>query len=170
MANLAQNAGPLAPRLSGRAALLVALVAASAPAQAALSDAVIAAFRGKVVLSRAAVAAGPTDKDTIAKLKAAQLTEIVGTPTDDGQSWTFHYTAFLKKAGNVALKLQFVSGEQDRRFATETAIPIPDVDSPVLSGELTVGESRGLSRGKAYQLKLVNDKGEVLAKTSAIFK
>jgi hypothetical protein len=142
----------------------------AAVAEAKLSDAVVAAFKGKIILSRGAVAEGATDKDTIAKLKAAQLTELAGTPTDDGQSWTFHYTAFLKRTGNVGLKLQFVSGEADRRFATETAIPIPDVESPVLSGDLTVGESRGLERGKAYQLKLVNDKGDVVAKASAIFK
>jgi hypothetical protein len=147
---------------------LAILVAAAAEAK--LSDAVVAAFRGKIVLSRTAVAPGPSDKETIAKLRAAQLTELQGTPTEDGQSWTFHYTAFLKKTGNVALRLQFVSGEADRRFATEASIPIPDVDSPVLSGDLTVGESRGLSRGKAYQLKLVNDKDEVVAKASATFK
>jgi hypothetical protein len=149
--------------------LLVVLFAIGA-AQAALSDAVVAAFRGKIVLSRAAVAAGATDKETIAKLKAAQLTELAGSATDDGQSWSFHYTAFLKKTGNVGLKLQFVSGEQDRRFAAETGVPILDVDSPVISGDLTIGESRGLERGKAYQLKLVNDKGDVVAKASAIFK
>ena len=150
--------------------LVLAWLAVGAAAQAKLSDAVIAAFRGKIVLSRAAVAPGPSDKETIAKLKAAQLTELAGTPTDDGQSWTFHYTAFLKKTGNGGLRLQFVSGEADRRFATETPIPITDEESDVLTGELTIGESRGLVRGKAYLLKLVNDKGDVVAKTSAIFK
>jgi hypothetical protein len=153
-----------------RLVVLASLSLFALAAEAKLSDAVIAAFRGKIVLTRAAVADGASDKDTIGKLKAAQLTELAGTPTDDGQSWTFHYTAFLKKAGNVGLKLQFVSGEADRRFAAEAAIPIPDVESPVLSGDLTIGESRGLERGKAYQLKLVNDKGDVVAKTSAIFK
>jgi hypothetical protein len=150
--------------------LSLAVFAASARAEANFSDAVVAAFRGKIVLTRVAVAAGATDKETIAKLKAAQLQALVGTPTDDGQSWTFHYAAFLKTAGNVALKLQFVSGEQDGRLAAETAIPIPDVDSPALTGEVTIGETRGLTRGKAYLLKLVNDAGEVVAKTSAIFK
>jgi hypothetical protein len=145
-------------------------IALEAVAAASLSDAVVAAFRGKIVLSRAAGTEGASDKETIAKLKAAQLTELVGTPTDDGQSWKFHYTAFLKKTGNVGLRLQFVSAEVDRRVATEVAIPIPDVESPVLSGDLTIGESRGLSRGKAYQLKLVNDKDEVVAKASATFK
>jgi hypothetical protein len=139
-------------------------------AEAAFSDGVVAAFKGKILISGAAVAEAKSDKETIAKLKAAQLSELAGKAGDDGESWTFHYTAFLKKTGNVALKLQFVSAEVDGRLATETAISIPDVELPVLSGELTIGESRGLTRGKAYLLKLVNDKGEVVAKTSATFK
>jgi len=155
--------------LAGLAAL-ASLLLVSLAAEAKLSDAVVAAFKGKLVLTRAAVAEGATDKDTIAKLKAAQLTELVGKPGDDGESWTFHYTAFLNKTGNVALKVQFISAEVDGRLANETAISIPDVDLPVLSGELTIGESRGLVRGKAYLLKLVNDKGDVVAKTSATFK
>jgi len=146
------------------------LLAAGGIARAALSDGVVAAFKGKLVLTRAAVGEGANDKDTIAKLKAAQLTELAGKPGEDGQSWTFHYTAFLKKTGNVGLKLQFVSAEADGRLANETSIPIPDVELPVLAGYLTVGESRGLTRGKAYLLKLVNDKGEVVAKTSATLK
>jgi len=155
---------------SALARIVIVCLALGAVAEAKLSDAVVAAFRGKIVLSRATVAEGANDKETIAKLKAAQLTELVGTPTDDGESWKFHYTAFLKKTGNVGLRLEFVSAEADRRLATEVAIAIPDVDNDVLSGDLTIGESRGLSRGKAYVLKLVNDKDEVVAKTSATFK
>jgi hypothetical protein len=139
-------------------------------AEANLSEAVVSAFRGKIVLSRAAVPEGASDKDTIAKLKASQLTELVGKPTDDGRSWSFHYTAFLKKTGNVGLRLQFVSGDQDGRLAAEATAPVIDVDSPVVSTDLTIGESRGLERGKAYLLKLVNDKGEIVAKSSALFK
>ncbi|HEX4405647.1 MAG TPA: hypothetical protein VH560_12505 [Polyangia bacterium] len=142
----------------------------SAVAYAQLPDGVVAAFRGKIVLTRAAVAPGANDKDTIAKLRAAQLAAIVGASTDDGQVWRFHYTAFLKKTGNVALKLRYISGEQDRRTVTETAISIPDVGSAVLTGDLSISERQGLERGKAYVLQLVNDKGDVVAKTSAIFK
>ncbi|HVX93953.1 MAG TPA: hypothetical protein VHK47_03490 [Polyangia bacterium] len=139
-------------------------------ASAALPDAVVAAFRGKVVLTRGPLPKGANDKDTIAKIKAAQVAELTGTPGDEGQTWTFHYAVFPKKTGNVALKLQFVSGELDGRLAAETSLSIFDVDSPSLQGTLTIGESRGLTRGKAYQLRVVNDKGEVVAKTSAIFK
>jgi hypothetical protein len=53
---------------------------------------------------------------------------------------------------------------------TETTIPIPDVDSAVLSGDLSITERQGLERGKAYVLQLVNDQAEIVAKTSAIFK
>jgi hypothetical protein len=149
---------------------LAALLALGARAEAKLSDAVVAAFRGKIIVSRGPVAAGATDKETITKLRAAQLAELPGTPTDDGLTWRFHYAAFPKKLGSLGLKLQFISGEQDRRFAAETAIPIPDPQSAVLQGELAIGESQGLERGKAYVIQLVNDKGELLAKTSAILK
>jgi hypothetical protein len=148
----------------------VVLLASAAAAAPKVSEAVVAAFRGKVVLTRDAVAAGASDKETIAKLKAAQLTEVVGLPTDDGQTWRFHYAAFLKKTGNLGLKLRYVSGEQDRRQAAESTVPIVDVDSPVLTGEISITERQGLERGKAYLLQLVNDKGEVVAKTSAVFK
>jgi hypothetical protein len=153
------------------AALLVLLAASPAVSQVSqLSDAVVAAFRGKIVLSRAAVAPGTSDKETIAKLKAAQLPELTGKASDEGQAWRFHYTVFLKKTGNESLHLRFISGEKDGRFAAETSIPIPDVEAVVLTGDLTVTESQGLSRGKAYILQLANDKGEVVAKTSATFK
>jgi hypothetical protein len=146
------------------------VLALAGAARAELSDAVVAAYRGKIIVSKAAVAPGATDKDTIAKLKAAQLTALTGQPTDDGQTWRFHYTAFLKKTGNVGLKLRFVSGEKDGRLAVELPVPIPDVEDPVLSGDLSVSESQGLSRGKAYLLQLANDKGEIVAKASAVFK
>ena len=152
-------------------ALAVVLVGfGAAVARAQLSGAVVAAFRGKIVLTRAAVAPGASDKETIAKLRAAQLAQIAGASTDDGLVWRFHYTAFLKKAGNVALKMRYISGEQDRRTVAETAVLIPDVDSAVLSGDLSISERQGLERGKAYVLQLVNDKGEIVAKTSAILK
>jgi hypothetical protein len=113
---------------------------------------------------------GASDKDTIAKLRAAQLTELVGTSKGEGREWRFHYTAFLKKTGNLALKLKYVSGEKDGRLAAESAVPIPDVESAALTGDLVISERQGLERGKAYLLQLVNDQGDVVAKTSAIFK
>src|SRR6478735_4488130 len=98
------------------AALLIVLALAGA-ARAELSNAVVAAYRGKIILSRAAVSAGASDKDTIAKLKASQLAELVGKAGEDGQVWRFHYTAFLKKTGNVGLRIKYISGEKDARMS-----------------------------------------------------
>jgi hypothetical protein len=162
--------GRFAPLSVVIASLMFFGVLSAAALAATFPDAVIAAFRGKIVLTRGPLPKGANDKDAIAKIKAAQLSELTGSPGDEGQTWTFHYAVFPKKTGNVALKLQFVSGELDGRLAAETSLPILDVDSPALEGSLTIGEGRGLTRGKAYQLRLVNDKGEVVAKTSAIFK
>lgn len=152
------------------AALVVVLALISTANAAELSEAVVAAFRGKIVLSRVAVVPAANDKETIAKLRAAQLPELTGKTTDEGQTWRFHYTAFLKKTGNEGLRVRFISGEKDGRFAAETSVPIPDVEAPVLTGDLSINESQGLARGKAYLVQLVNDKNEVVAKTSAIFK
>jgi hypothetical protein len=160
----------VAARLAVSIAGFVAVALALSVAEAKVSDGVVAAFRGKIVLSRGPVAPGATDGESIAKLQAAQLRELTGLATDDGLSWHFHYAAFLKKTGNLGLKLQFVSGEKDRRFATASAIPIFDPQSAVVEGDFSVGESQGLERGKAYVIQLVNDKGELVAKTSAIFK
>ena len=76
-------------RRSVAPAALVIVVLTAAVATAQMSEAVVAAFRGKIVLTRAAVAPGATDKDTIAKLRAAQLAEIAGASNDDGQVWQY---------------------------------------------------------------------------------
>ena len=159
-------------RFAAALAFVVALAAATAVAkpETKVSEAVCAALRGKIVLSRGPVVGAASDKEMIAKLKAAQLRALSGTATDDGLAWRFHYTAFLEKTGSLALKVQFISGEKDRRFAAETAIPVADPGSGVAEGDLAIAESQGLERGKAYVLQIVNDKGETLAKTSAIFQ
>jgi hypothetical protein len=157
-------------RPSAAVLVVAAYLAAAAVAHAALSDAVVAAFRGKIVLSRGPIPEGASDKETIAKLKAAQLRELGSTTGPDGAVWRFHYTAFPKKLGDGGLKVQYISGEKDQRFAAESTIPVIDPQSGVLSGDLSMNENQGLSRGKAYVIQFVNDKDEVVAKASAVFK
>jgi hypothetical protein len=143
---------------------------AHAKAKVDVSENVLAAFRGKLVLSKDAVATSGGDKEVIARLKAAQLRELVGTNGEEGASWRFHFTAFPKKLGESTFKVQFISGENDHRFAADTTLTGLDTASPVLSGDVSISESQGLARGKAYLVQLVTEKGEVVAKTSAIFK
>ena len=129
------------PRLASPSLLALMICLSMGVARAALSDAVVAAFRGKLVLTRAAVPEGANDKETIARLKAAQLTEIVGASTDDGEVWRYHYAAFLKKTGNVGLKVRYVSGEQDRRPRS----PRPRFPSPTCRAPCSRATSRSAS-------------------------
>ena len=84
------------------AALL--LVTGNTPAQADLSKKVIAAFKGKLLLTRGPVEAGGSDKDTIAHYKKASVTTVEGALNgNDVQEWTFVYTGFLKQGGATRL-------------------------------------------------------------------
>ena len=95
------------------AAVLAATLAVSAqPVFADVSRSVISAFRGQLVITKDELPEGKNDKDTIAKIKAAQLKSIEGTPKGDVTGWNFHYTAFLTKAGATTLKVNFLNGKQ----------------------------------------------------------
>jgi hypothetical protein len=150
--------------------VLAALLAGGAVVRAELSDPVIAAFRGKIILSRGPIPEGTSAKETIARLKAAQLRELTGATSPDGAVWRFHYTAFPGKPIDGGLKVRYISGEKDHRFAAESMVLVIDPKSGVLSGDLTINENQGLERGKAYVIQFVNDKDEIVAKTSAVFK
>src|SRR4051812_7254948 len=70
------------------------------PAHADLSKKVIAAFKGKILVTKGPVESGADDKDTIAKIKKGTLSEVSGAANaEDAWEWTFSYTAFLKSTG-----------------------------------------------------------------------
>src|ERR1051326_8648576 len=82
--------------MSAVAIAAVVLVAGGA-ARAELSKNVINSFRGQLVISKDELPEGKNDKDTIAKIKAAQVHELVGTAKADVTAWHFHYSAFPSK-------------------------------------------------------------------------
>ena len=69
--------------------LLVALVSSGASADISSRN-VIAAFRGQLVISKAELSEGKNDKDTISKIKAANLTALEGEARDDVTYWLLH--------------------------------------------------------------------------------
>ena len=153
-------------QLMSAAVFAVAVVASAQPALADMSRPVIAAFKGQFVVSTDELPTGKNDKDTIAKIKKAQLKELTGQPGEDNVTWNFHYTAFLTKTGAKNLKMHFMKGKQ---LAADKQLDGVDPKSAVLSGDITIDENEGLAKGNTYQIELLSG-SSVVSKTTLIMK
>ncbi|HEX2687374.1 MAG TPA: hypothetical protein VHN14_12195 [Kofleriaceae bacterium] len=152
-------------------AVLVAVAAAwGGVAAADVSPGVIKEFRGELVVTKGDLPEGKNEKDTIAKIKAERLKEITGEAREDVVSWHFHYTAFLSKTGSSQLKMEFYTNDKAKKFVADNRLDGVDPKSAVLSGDISINEDEGLSKGKAYLVKLVTDKNVVVASTPLVMK
>jgi len=140
-----------------------ALLCAGGVANADLSRNVISNFRGQLVISKDELPEGKNDKETISKIKTAQLKELAGTKNDDVVFWHFHYTAFLTKTGNAKLKLEFI---KDGKLSADQQLDGIDTKSSVLSGDISINEDEGLAAGKTYTVQLLGPGDSVVAKTT----
>ena len=154
-------------RMMSAAVFAMAVVAASQPALADMSKSVISSFRGQFVVSQDELPEGKNDKDTIAKIKKAQLKELTGTAQEDVTSWSFHYTAFLTKTGAKNLKMRFMKGKQ---LSADKQLDGIDPKSAVLTGDININEDEGLAKGNTYTIELVNASDAVVAKSTLVMK
>lgn len=151
----------------------VAVVLASAlgwggVAAAEISNGVITAFKGELVVTKGDLPEGKNEKDTIAKIRAEKLKELTGEARDDVTFWHFHYTAFLSKTGSTTLKMEFYT--PDKKLAADTRLDGVDPKAGVQSGDISINEDEGLNKGRTYTVKLVNDKDTVVASTTLTMK
>lgn len=152
-------------------AVLVAAAAAwGGIASADMSAAVIKEFRGELVITKGDLPDGKNEKDTIAKIKAERLKELTGEAREDVVYWHFHYTAFLTKPGASQLKMEFYTNDKNKKFVADNRLEGVDPKSMVLSGDISINEDEGLSKGKPYLIKLVTDKNVVVASTPLVMK
>ena len=155
-------------RMMSSAVLAVAVVAASsAPVFADYSKSVTSAFKGQVVISKGDLPVGKNDKDTIAKIKKEQLKEVTGTANEDVTGWYFHYTAFLSKTGNKALKMEFIKGG---KLGADKQLDGVDPKSAALTGDISINEDEGLAKGKTYTIKLVTASDATVATATLTMK
>ena len=159
-----------AHRLMSAAVLVAAAVGWSGLASADMSRTVTSAFRGELVITKGELPEGKTDKDTIARIKTDRLKELTGEAREDVVYWHFHYTAFLTKAGSTLLKMEFYTNDKDKKFVADNRLDGVDPKTMVLSGDISINEDEGLSKGKSYIIKLVNDKDVVVASTPLVMK
>jgi hypothetical protein len=158
----------MSSRRSMSAALVVAVVAWGGVAAADMSRNVLAAFKGDLVVTKGELPEGKSDKETIAKIKAERLKEVVGEAKSDVTGWVFHYTAFLSRTGATELTMEFWN--PDRKLAANKRINGIPKDSPVVSSEISIDEDEGLSKGTTYTVKLVTEKNVVVAQTPLVMK
>ena len=152
--------------MSAAALAMVVVMATTHTVSADMSRPVMAAFKGQLVASKDELPTGKNDKDTIAKIKKAQLKELTGQPGEDNVTWNFHYTAFLTKTGAKNLKMHFMKGKQ---LAADKQLDGVDPKSAVLSGDITIDENEGLAKGNTYQIELLSG-SSVVSKTTLIMK
>jgi len=155
-------------RLLSASIVLAAAVGWGGVAAADLSKPVISAFHGDLVITKGELPEGKTDKDTIAKIKTDRLKELEGEDHDGVQYWHFHYTAFLSKGGASLLKMEFYT--PDKKFVADNRLEGVDPKSTVLTGDISINEDEGLTKGKTYTIKLVGDKDAVVAQTTLVMK
>jgi len=153
-------------RMMSAAVFAVALAASAQPVFADVSRTVISAFHGQLVVTKDELPEGKNDKDTISKIKSAQLKSVEGTAKGDVTGWNFHYTAFLTKTGATHLKLDFMVGD---KLAADQQLDGVDPKSSVLSGDISIDEDEGLAKGKTYTVQVMNG-SSVVAKTSLTMK
>lgn len=132
----------------------------------AMSNNVISAFRGQLVISKDELPEGKNDSDTIKKIKAAQVHELTGEPHGDVSAWNFHYTAFLSAKGATHLKMEFL---KDGRLSADKQLDGVDPKTGVLTGDITIDEDEGVAKGKTYTVELANG-NNVVAKTTVTLK
>jgi len=158
------------PRLTLAGVVIAAAVGWGGIASADLSRNVIAAFRGELVITKGDLPEGKNEKDTIAKIKTERLKELTGEERSDVMSWHFHYTAFLSKPGATQLKMEFWTNDKDKKFVADNRLDGVDPKITVLSGDISINEDDGLSKGRPYLIKLVNDKDVTVASTPLVMK
>ncbi len=150
------------------AVVVAAALASGSVASADLSRTVISAFSGQFVVTKDDLPEGKNDKDTIGKIKAAQLKELVGNEvSSDNTAWHFHYTAFLTKTGNTTLKLDFL--KEGGALSADKQLSDVDPKRSVLSGDISIDENEGLTKGKTYTVELLAG-STIVAKTTLTMK
>lgn len=157
----------MSSRRSMSAAVILAAVAWGGVAAADMSRNVIAAFKGELVITKGELPEGKTDKETIAKIKAERLKELSGEARSDVTSWFFHYTAFLTRPGATELTMEFWNG---KKLAANKRINGIDPKITALSGDISIDEDEGLTKGTTYQVKLVTEKNAAVAQTQLVMK
>ena len=130
-----------------------ALLAGTASAD--ISKKVQKTFAGEILFTETALPeAADSPADTIALYKKSALKVLKHQQaSDDVASWSFYYTAFMKKSPGISeMSIDFYTA--DGKYVANKRLMGINPKIPVLTGFLSITEDDGLTRGKEYSIRL----------------
>lgn len=149
--------------------LTLVLVASIGIAHADIPEQVPKKLAGEIVItSRPLSEIHLNSANPMAAIEKVRVSELAHQEKDELATWSFHFTAFLKKApGMTMLSMDFYTDDKARLYVANKRFGIkPDMQA--VSGEITITEDDGLIPGRRYLVKLTGKrKGRevVLAQT-----
>lgn len=116
-------------------------------------------FAGDILITDTALPeASDSPDETIALYKKSAVKVLKHQQgSDDVASWSFYYTAFMKKPPGVSeMSLDFYA--PGGKYVANKRLMGISPKIPVLTGFLSITEDDGLTRGKEYSIRLVGQR------------
>lgn len=150
--------------------LTLVLVAFIGAAHADVAEQVQKNLAGEIVItSRPLSEIHLNSKTPTASLEKARVTELDHEEKDGVATWSFYFTAFLKKApGMTMLSMDFYTDDKARMYVANKRFGVnPSVQA--VSGQITITEDDGLAPDRRYLVQLTGKhrgRDVVLAQTT----
>lgn len=140
-------------------AAFAAVLLVAAGARADIPKKIQKKFRGQILITDAPLPEEVSAKDGVKIYKKLAKTSLKGEDLDGVMSWTFFYTAFLKKAPKTGdLTLDFHTADKEKLYVANKRLQI-NGNVTIISGKITITEDDGPNRNRTYHLILRAKKG-----------
>jgi hypothetical protein len=142
-------------KIGGAVSVVAIALMIGAAAHADIPKQVQTKFRGHILITNEPLPEDVMDaKSAISEFKKLDKKALKGEAVDGVKSWTFFYTAFLKKApGTGDLTLDFHTADKEKLYVANKRLKV-NGSLTIIAGRLTISEDDGPAAGKTYHLIL----------------
>jgi hypothetical protein len=142
----------------GLAAIAAVLLVATG-ARADIPKKVQAKFRGQILITDEPLPEEVETKEGVKLYKKLDKKALKGEDVDGVMSWTFFYTAFLKKPPKTSdLTLDFHTADKEKLYVANKRLQV-NGNITIISGKITITEDDGPNRNRTYHLILRAKRG-----------
>lgn len=140
-------------------AAIAAVLLVTAGARADIPKRIQNKFRGKILITDEPLPEEVDPKEGVKLYKKLAKTSLKGEEVDGVMTWTFFYTAFLKKPPKTAnLTLDFHTADKEKLYIANKGLTV-NGNISIFSGKITISEDDGPNRNRTYHLILRAKKG-----------